>query len=231
MLSEKKLKRKLIAFFFKRLPLKWKLWVVENIFSPSYGAEVIVCETEDDLQKAYRIRYQTYLEEGYIEKEDYPTGYITDKYDQHSIVLLLLLKSKAVGTLRLINYSPRGFPTQKIFNLVDFPPEGVDLKKCQEVSKLAVLPEYRKVAFPASLLLLRKAKMIADEMGIKYWLFWTTPYLFENFYCSWIKIEKYEKLQTGPLTEENKKERAIAGKLYFERFKLVPYLVYLEGSY
>ncbi len=73
--------------------------------------------SEAHMDAAYHLRWKVYGDEGYINKEDFPTKRLSDKYDDGYAVSFLATKNKKpIATLRLIKNSPFNFPTENPSN-------------------------------------------------------------------------------------------------------------------
>jgi hypothetical protein len=77
-----------------------------------------VAQSEAERQAAYRLRYQTVIERGWLKPEDLPNGVEYDKYDDQAIQILGWDGEKAVATCRLILPAPGlRLPTEVAFDL------------------------------------------------------------------------------------------------------------------
>ena len=224
------LKKRLVfplRILFRYSPPPLKKILPPFLLGKSY--RIVKCSSLDEVLKAGEIRYRVYLEAGYILPEDFPNQRIVDDYDEVSDILLIYHNSTPIGTVRFINYSDKGFPIFKLFNIVDFPSK-VDLHKTQEVSKLAILSQYRGHFLPLSLWLIVSGWYLARQKGINWWLFWTTNYLFENFMKGWFNVS-YERLKFLPPAPEHLKERDKTARFYFQNYQLYPFLVHRFRSW
>lgn len=112
----------------------------------SYGQFRFVRADSDDLiEKIYRLRYQVYVEEfGFEKPEDHPGGRETDGYEDHSIHLAALNRvDDVVGSVRLVLHSENGFPIEHAVS-IRFPGEKPPPRKIAEISRLAVSRMYRR---------------------------------------------------------------------------------------
>ncbi|NOZ43448.1 MAG: PEP-CTERM/exosortase system-associated acyltransferase [Alphaproteobacteria bacterium] len=101
--------------------------------------------TEDmrDLKKLYQLRYDVYCrQKGFLEPADYPDQCETDVFDQHSLHFGAFDDfGNALGTLRLVRNSSRGFPMLGHCD-IDVPDHILD--NAGEISRLAVSKTIRK---------------------------------------------------------------------------------------
>lgn len=122
---------------------------------------------KEELDEIYRIRYQVYCEEyKYLESKDYPNGRESDKFDEHSLHLVVRHKSgDLAATARLIIGHPVGLPILKNFD-IDFSVPNDKAKNVAEVSRLIVGKTYRRkhllMVLVKGLYLLVKEKKIND---------------------------------------------------------------------
>ncbi len=97
----------------------------------------------DDAKKVFKLRYEVFGREGYLDISDYPLGMENDDYDllPETTLFLAEVGGKPVGTLRLVLDSPYGLSIEShIKNVDDYRMEG---RKVAEGSRWALLPEYR----------------------------------------------------------------------------------------
>ncbi len=97
----------------------------------------------EDAKKVFKLRYEVFGKEGYLNMSDYPLGMEYDEYDHlpETTLFLAEVDGKPVGTIRLVLDSPRGLSVEShIKNVDDYRIEG---RKLAEGSRWALLPEYR----------------------------------------------------------------------------------------
>lgn len=96
-------------------------------------------------REMYRLRYRVYVEECRFERpEAHPNGLEIDEYDAHSIHLGALDEAGIlVGTCRIVLPSEKGLPIQHAAPDC-FPPDNPFPPRSVEVSRLAILPPYRR---------------------------------------------------------------------------------------
>ena len=69
-------------------------------------------QTEEELNKMYRLRYYVYSKRGYINKEEYPEKVEKDEYDNgNAIYVVAQINDRILGTVRLI--VDKFLPTEK----------------------------------------------------------------------------------------------------------------------
>lgn len=208
--------------FFRYLPFSWKCWMVDFILKRQ-EIEIKIAETPAELDQVYRLRFEVYKNEDYIDPADYPDEKMRDGYDNYSINFLALRNNNPVGTVRLIQYSHLGFPTEKAFNIIEFPFNFLR-KETVNLSKLCVKEKFRNGIVSAGLF--KEAFEYSKKEGIKYWIFDTTQDLVHCFEDR-LRIS-LSHLPVGPPGPKQFEERATIAKKYFKRFQLTPYLLNLE---
>jgi N-acyl amino acid synthase of PEP-CTERM/exosortase system len=105
----------------------------------------IEATSESLMDAVYRLRYEIYVKEcGFERADEHPGGKEKDIYDPSSIHFVALTgEQTVVATIRMILDSSVGFPTEDVANTV-FLGEKPASSKISEVSRLAVLPSYRR---------------------------------------------------------------------------------------
>ncbi len=107
--------------------------------------EVIRVSDEKELKEVYKLRYKVYCEEwGFEKPEKYSDRQETDEFDKHAVHFSAIDDSgKVVGTVRLILFSPEGFPLEKHCD-IDSSDGGVRGDDTAEISRLIISRDYRK---------------------------------------------------------------------------------------
>ncbi len=107
--------------------------------------KVICVSDEIELKKVYKLRYKVYCEEwGFESPEKYPDRQETDEFDKNAVHFAAIDDSgRTVGTVRLILFSPDGFPLEKHCDL-NGSVEGVRGEDTAEISRLVISRNYRK---------------------------------------------------------------------------------------
>ena len=106
----------------------------------------VVCVSDEiELKKVYKLRYKVYCEEwGFENPEKYPDRQETDEFDKNAVHFAAIDDSgRIVGTVRLILFSPDGFPLEKHCDL-NGSGEGVRGEDTAEISRLVISRNYRK---------------------------------------------------------------------------------------
>lgn len=107
--------------------------------------KVIRVSDEKELNEVYKLRYKVYCEEwGFEKPEKYPDRQETDEFDKNAVHFAAIDGSgKTVGTVRLILFSPDGFPLEKHCD-IDSSGEGGRGEDTAEISRLIIGRNYRK---------------------------------------------------------------------------------------
>ncbi|MDG7041753.1 MAG: GNAT family N-acetyltransferase [Nitrososphaerota archaeon] len=127
--------------------------VIATALKPSYyykasGYRFISAETQEDLDKVFRLRYQVYCVELGVESDN-ASGLQRDACDEYAVHFLALDENgEPVGTLRAIPDNPSGFPMESDFPLTAYMSEkGIDraVEGGRFAIKKALLPEARAI--------------------------------------------------------------------------------------
>lgn len=107
--------------------------------------EVVRISDEKELKAVYKLRYKVYCEEwGFEDPEKYRDRQETDEFDKNAVHFMAIDDSgKAVGTVRLILFSPDGFPLEKHCD-INSSDEGIRGEDTAEISRLIISRAYRK---------------------------------------------------------------------------------------
>lgn len=85
-----------------------------------------VAQSPDELEAAYRLRYEVVIQQGWVRPEEFCRGLELDQYDADAVHLLGWDGQKVVATTRLVFPAPnRGLPTETEFDLRVEPPGQV----------------------------------------------------------------------------------------------------------
>lgn len=92
---------------------------VIDVIAYIQGYQVYVANSQADLEQVYRLRYEVYLEKGYITPND--EEMFRDKYDSYSKNVVVKKRGNGiVGALRLAFDNPEvGMPVSNYFNVID----------------------------------------------------------------------------------------------------------------
>ena len=107
--------------------------------------KVIRVSDEKALKAVYKLRFKVYCEEWNFEKpEKYPDRQETDEFDNNAVHFAALDNTgKTVGTVRLILFSPEGFPLEKYCDIKNSG-DGIRGEDTAEISRLLISRDYRK---------------------------------------------------------------------------------------
>lgn len=135
--------KKLMRFLVHRLPKTLAYPLMRNSLRISYalppGLEIRVARTAPELEAAYRILHDSYVEMGYMTPE--ASGMRITKYFTlpTTTTLIAVLKGEVIGTLSIIQRTKMGLPMENL-TAIDSLVEG---ESSAEVSSLAVSAKYR----------------------------------------------------------------------------------------
>jgi N-acyl-L-homoserine lactone synthetase len=88
---------------------------------------------------AYRLRFDTVVDEGWATAADFPDGLERDEYDERAVHVLGRLGERLVAVARLVFPEPgRPLPTEREFDLVMQPADGV-----VDIGRAIVVKNYR----------------------------------------------------------------------------------------
>ena len=122
-------------------------------------------DTKEDLDKIFKLRYDSYSSKGYIDPTRFPNGLETDDYDTRKDCRYFLaeLDGKAISTVRLI--FDEILPTEKYFTFSE-PQEikKIPRKNRSELGRLIVIPPDREkgIFLPRNLVMLFMFDMVID---------------------------------------------------------------------
>ncbi len=107
--------------------------------------------TSVDRQMIYQLRYQVYVNEWRFENRlDHPSGMERDVFDQHSHHFMAFSNNILIGTVRIIRYSPIGFPLERNCT-VTADLSAINRENIGEISRLAVSKDFRRRAYDKEL--------------------------------------------------------------------------------
>lgn len=201
---------------FRYFPFSWKSAIVGFLLKQK-GIEIKEAKTPEELEQVFHLRWEVYGTEDYIDPKDYSNKKLTDKYDNYSISFLATRNEEPIGTMRLIHYSESGFPTEKAFNILNFP---FSREQIVEISKLCIKKKFRGGI--VSLGLFKKSLDYSKKQNIRYWFLATSPKLLKYFEV-WCKLAP-KLLPIGSLKPEHWNER-ITAKRYFQKAQIIPYIL------
>jgi N-acyl amino acid synthase of PEP-CTERM/exosortase system len=115
--------------------------------------EVVIADTNELLEHAYRIRYQIFcLEHGFLDASHYPDQLEKDDFDDHSSHILLRLRSSGdfIGTVRLIMLDPvhpeKLFPIE-LYGQLDsdlFDIKALQRQRTAEISRFVIMSKFQR---------------------------------------------------------------------------------------
>ena len=111
-----------------------------------------IARTPDDINQAYRLRYQVYCEEtGFLPKEEHPDGLESDACDAHSVQSVLYYRPLGLpaGTVRVVRPNPDaegcGLPARIAAPGLDLLPEKIlPCARTGEISRFSIHAGFRK---------------------------------------------------------------------------------------
>jgi len=114
-------------------------------FFQTNGYTFLSAESREDLEKAWRLRYQVYCAElGLLAKNE--SELERDKYDEYAISFLAVDENdRAVGTIRLVHNNPKGFPMDTDFPLTDYM-KTHGISKAVEIGRFAIVKSVAREA-------------------------------------------------------------------------------------
>ena len=147
-------------------------------------------ETEEELNKVFRLRFDSYSSKGYIDPARFPDGLETDDYDvkKDCRYFLAELDGKTIGTIRII--FDKILPTEKYFKF----DESQEIKKIPrksraELGRLIVIPPDRErgIFLPRNIVMLFIFDMVVD-FGINNGILGGYSFIKDNLYKKLQKI-------------------------------------------
>jgi len=148
---------------FTRLYLRYYL----NRPFKKYSIEVV--NDPDTLHKIFNLRYEIYcLRDKLLKPDNYPDGIEKDEYDDSSVHFAIFdHKRNVVGTVRLIKYTSKLFPTESEFELQS-KLSKIPHEKMVEISRFLLIPEFRKTMLMIDLC--KSIYLYSKKNEIDYWL-------------------------------------------------------------
>jgi len=171
-----------------------------------------------EFNEVYKLSWQVYSEEGYINPMDYPDYRLQDQYEKYSVYFLARNNERVIGAVRLIIDSPKLY-VEEDFNLGI----SVDKKRIAEISRLVVLKEYRRKNPRLFLELIRMAFNFSEDRNLTHWISVMSKGLKKLF--SRFGVE-FRLIPTKPLLPEHLEIRKkLPG--YYQR-EIFPYIISLK---
>lgn len=109
-------------------------------YSETPQLEMRIARTKSELEQAYRILHDSYVDQKYMQPD--PTGMRIIKYFAlpSTTTLIAVWDGKVVGTMSIIRKTSFGLPLENIFNIDDLTANDAAIA---EVSSLAIAKEFR----------------------------------------------------------------------------------------
>lgn len=140
--NQRRLLRRILSYLPKPIRhryLRKAIEVPEGL--PDQDFEFKIAETQEELETAYQILHDSFVEFGF--SEPHPSGLRIVKYFALPTTTTLVAKYKGevVATLSIIRKGPFGLPLEQVFNLAPLEANG---RIVAEVSSLAIAQNFRK---------------------------------------------------------------------------------------
>ena len=104
------------------------------------GYNVRRAGTEGDREAVYRLRFDVFSDERFIEPRFFPDGKLQDEFDAYSTQIMVEKDGELVATTRFVRPSRLGFPTEALF---DFESPAVPRERLGEYGRLAIAGGHR----------------------------------------------------------------------------------------
>jgi hypothetical protein len=78
------------------------------------GLKFRIAETRDEREACFNVRFEAYLDIGYVRENQLPDRRIEDEFDDHSVIFMAKEGDTVIGTIRVTRDSKLGFPTEKV---------------------------------------------------------------------------------------------------------------------
>ena len=203
----------------KKLSNLIKLKVV-NVLLKLSDLNFVEAKNREELENACRIRYQIYLDEGYVDPN--PLNSLEDQYDVFSKNFLIYKNRKIIGAFRLTIDSKEGFSFE---NFANFEKPAIARSKIGEVSKLCVKKEYRGGRF-IMLGVIKTVYKSMQELKLDYLYIGTQERLAKKIGSYGVVLKELKEYEP---TAENLEHRKLL-KGYFAKIKPKHYLVDIRES-
>ncbi len=180
-----------------------RFWLrVFNVYRVLCGFRVQIVETEVDAAESRSFALGVFFDAGLL--DDVQAAVPIPVEGNTSTIGIVKRKGITVGMIEIV-LSENRFPVQYFFN-VDLP-VGIPKQDIAEISRLAVVPKYRKQNSIVSIALLAMALRHTSNHDIKYWIMCSPSLLrqgFRAFFGSLIVLPEKEVL---PLQIQYRKHR------------------------
>lgn len=178
--------------------------------------------TREELECVYRLRYEVYCEEEFIEPGDHPERRFEDAFDADSDQLMVLdPDDQLVGTTRFVRPSERGLPTEHLF---DFAPPSVPRERIGEFGRLAISKPHRGGARVPMLGLVKMVYGCIRERQITHVMAFLPPKLAASYSALGLVSHRLSMKPTSDATRANR----YVMRRYFARQEIHPVLFSIE---
>lgn len=141
----RKLKSTLRRTFFRYCPSKLLRPIIRNMIQLDYEYDpnlvVKIAETKEELEGAFRVLYQSYIEMGYCQKSESEIQLTLHHALPTTSVIIAKHKDEVVGTLSLVRNNNLKLPCENIWNI-----EGLNRydRRVAEITSLAIDKRFRR---------------------------------------------------------------------------------------
>ncbi len=152
------MKKKLFYFLVSKLPIFFRHFIYRQLFAkvPKEISEGLVFElakTKEDLESAFRLLHDAYVDQGFIQKKESGMHLIVQHALPNCGLLVAKFNNKVIGTISIMRDSPLGLPMEKAFDISGLKSNG---GRVAELSSLVVHPQFRRkmgqdIFFPLTL--------------------------------------------------------------------------------
>lgn len=117
------------------------------------GLTFQLARTKEDLEAAFKLLHNAYVEQGFIEPQDSGMRFIIQHALPTTSILIAKMNDVVVGTISVMRDTPLGLPMEKAFDISHLKVKG---QRVSEFSSLAIHPDFRRsmsgvIFFPLTL--------------------------------------------------------------------------------
>lgn len=117
------------------------------------GLTFQLARTKEDLEAAFKLLHNAYVEQGFIEPQDSGMRFIIQHALPTTSILVAKMNDMVVGTISVMRDTPLGLPMEKVFDISHLKVKG---QRVSEFSSLAIHPDFRRsmsgvIFFPLTL--------------------------------------------------------------------------------
>lgn len=152
------MKKKFFYFLISKLPQFLRHYIYRKLYArvPTHDPAGLVFElarTQEELESAFKLLHDAYVEQGFIETQDSGMRLIVQHALPTTSILVAKIDGRVIGTISVMRNTPLGLPMEKAFNISSLKLQG---KRVAELSCLAIHPSFRRkmgadVFFPLTL--------------------------------------------------------------------------------